>query len=132
MGTRKSPNSLEPLNEKLRLLKTPKPPYYVAISSNIHHGSDYDEYQALLEKTFLEADKNPGYLGVDGTHEVLETGEVYSISALYFATLEDLNNWRKNLKHIAVKKNARKTWFNEHNIRICHVIEHYGTNLTHE
>jgi len=125
-----SPHSLEPLDSKLRLLRTPEPPYYVAISTNIHHGNDYDQYQALLDSTFVEANKNEGYLGMDSCHETLETGEIYSISAIYFSSPEALNNWRHNVKHIAVKKGARQRWFTEHNIRICQVLEHYGTNLT--
>lgn len=130
MTTIKSPHSLPYLDEKLRLLRTPEPPYYVVISTNIHHGNDYKEYTELLDKTFLEANKNKGYLGMDTTHETLDTGEVYSVAAIYFTALEALNDWRSNKKHMAVKKGARKRWFNEHNIRICQVLEHYGTNLT--
>ncbi len=131
MATRTNQYSLIPLNPDLRLLRTPEPPYYVVISTNIHHGKEIERYDKLFASTLEEANKIEGYLGMDSAKETLESGEIYSISAIYFASLDALEKWRQHAKHTTVKKNAKQRWFAEHNIRVCQVLEHYGSNLTH-
>lgn len=131
MASKKSQHSLVGLDEKLHLLRTPEPPYYVAISTNIHCGRDLDDYNILLDRMLAEVDQVEGYLGMDNAKEILDDGLVYSLSAIYFSNMESLEVWRNHRKHVAVKAGAKKRWFTEHNIRICQVLEHYGSNLTH-
>lgn len=131
MGINKSHYSLVPLADHLRLLRTPEPPYYVVISTNIHKGEEVETYEKLIAATFEHANQYPGYLGMESAHETLEDGKVFTVAAIYFETLDSLEAWRNHQKHVAVKKDAKQRWFLEHNIRVCHLLEHYGSNLSH-
>lgn len=132
MATLKSRHSLRPMSSELRLLRTPEPPYYAVISTNIHHGNDIDIYNNQLKKVLEIANQLDGYLGMEVAKEVLDNNTLYTVATLYFQTLESIESWRKHPKHVAAKKGAKQRWFLEHNIRVCQVLEHYGSNLTHD
>ena len=132
MATLKSHHSLKPLSTELHLLRTPEPPYYAVISTNIHHGNDIDIYNNQLKKLLETANQLGGYLGMEVPKEVLDNNTIYTVATLYFQTLESIESWRKHPKHVAIKKGAKQRWFLEHNIRVCQVLEHYGSNLTHD
>ena len=131
MATIPSKNTVSPLNESLMLMRTPEPPYVLVVSTSIHHGHDMDKYNQLLEKTFAHADEVEGYLGMEAAKETLASGKVYTVAAIYFTDMDAFTQWRNHPKHTQVKTGAKDRWFAEHNIRICEVKEHYGSNLTH-
>lgn len=111
------------------LLKTPKPPYYVVISTNIHHGRDLAAYEALWQETLKAAQQCKGFLGVETADEVLPDGRIKSIAAIYYDSLEAIEQWRHDAKHITAKTGAKQKWFDAHNIRVCEVLDQYGDGL---
>lgn len=82
-------------------------------------------------ETLIEYAANlPGYLGMEFAKEIQPDGRVFGLSAVYWKTLEDLDAWRKDMRHMQAKQKGKSSWYDEHNIKVCHVLSHYGSNLT--
>lgn len=130
MKTESNIQHFQPLDENLNLLRTPEPPYIAVISTSIHSADEKEAYQQALEKTEAIAQTLPGFLGMESAEELLEGGRSFDLSAIYWQNMDALEQWRKHPEHIAVKKQGKKVWYEEHNIRVCQVLKQYGTNLT--
>lgn len=123
-------NKLAPLGEGLALLRTPKPPYYAVISANIHSGKAQEEYDEIMKEMLEIAQSLPGFLGSEFAYETLPDGRRFKLGVTYWDSLETIDAWRQHPKHLQVKKRGKALWYDEHNARICHVLSHYGSNLT--
>lgn len=122
-------NKLSSLDEDLKLLRTPQPPYYAVISTNIQSGHEQQEYDSKMQEMLTIVKDLPGFLGSEMAYDKTENGRRFKLGVTYWKSLEDIDNWRENHQHLSVKKKGKQLWYDEHNIRICHVITHYGSNL---
>ena len=94
---------------------------YAVIFPSVSSGVDEEGHEAMLATLYGEAQKVPGYLG-------LETASVgkFKISIAYFENLEAIKTWRQNGDHIVAKTKARSTWLEDWQIRICKIEDIYG------
>ena len=94
---------------------------YAVIFPSISSGVDEQGHEALLEQLYGRAQNVQGYLG-------LESGSIgeFKLSIAYYESLEAIDRWRCDSAHIAAKNNARSTWLEDWQIRICKIEEIYG------
>ncbi len=123
-------NSLPDLEASLQLLRSPEPPYYVVISTKIRQNEIKDKYERDMMELLESVESFPGYLGMEYAESELDDGRLHGISTIYWKTLEDLEAWRYDKQHMKAKEKGKSFWYDEHNIRVCQVLSHYGCNLT--
>lgn len=123
-------NKLNALDERLQLLRTPTPPYYAVISTNIMKNQPTTDYDTLMESILETAINLPGFLGAEVAYDQTEDGRRFKLGVTYWDSMESIDNWRNHSTHMQVKKQGKALWYDEHNARICHVLSHYGSNLT--
>ena len=97
------------------ILQTPEPPYYVVLFTAEMGGdlTDYDETNQALK---AEAEKIPGFLGIESSGSERE-----HISAVYWESLEAIDQWCNHSEHMKAKRRGRKQWYKSYMLRICHV-----------
>lgn len=104
------------------IAKTPAPPYYAVIFSNIR--TEITDHYAQTAKEMLDlASKQPGYLG----HESVRDGLGITIS--YWESLEAIRNWKMNAEHLVAQKNGREKWYKAYKTRIALVERDYGFEI---
>lgn len=123
-------NKLPSLDADLQLLRTPTPPYYAVISTNIQSGKAQEEYDQLMQEMLAIAKNLPGFLGSEMGYDQTADGRRFKIGVTYWESLEAIHHWRTHSQHLPIKKRGKEVWYDEHNARICHVLSHYGSNLT--
>lgn len=122
-------NLLPPLEEGLKLLRTPEPPYYAVIGCCIMEDGDDDEFHKQMKILREMAQNLEGFLGMEVGLDKTDDGRVFKLSAIYWKSLEAIEAWRKNEAHMRSKIEGKKHWYAEHNVRVCHVLSQYGSNL---
>ena len=97
------------------ILKTPEPPYYVVLFTAEMDDdlTDYDETNKVLK---AEAEKIPGFLGVESAGN-----DSQHISAVYWESLEAIDRWRNHSEHMKAKQRGRDQWYKRYKLRICRV-----------
>jgi heme-degrading monooxygenase HmoA len=74
------------------IASTPQPPYYAVIFTSLRTGID-DGYGNMGEAMVELAAGQPGFLGIESAREGL------GITVSYWASLEDIKNWKENSQH---------------------------------
>ena len=94
---------------------------YAVIFPSISSGVDEEGHETLLAQLYGKAQTVEGYLG-------LESGSIggFKLSIAYYDSLEAINRWRQDSEHIAAKNQARSTWLQDWQIRICKIEDIYG------
>ncbi len=101
------------------IARTPPPPYYAVIFSNLR--TDLDEgYGEMADEMVRLAEIQPGYLG----HESVRNGLGITIS--YWDTLESIQNWKAQSDHLIAQKYGREKWYTSYKTRIALVERDYG------
>lgn len=104
------------------IAKTPSPPYYAVIFSNLR--TEIDEgYGEMADEMVLLAEQQPGYLG----HESVRDGLGITIS--YWRNLEDIKKWKANTDHLIAQKYGREKWYSAYKTRIALVERDYGFEI---
>lgn len=101
------------------IAKTPSPPYYAVIFSNLRT-EIADGYGEMAEEMVQLAEVQPGYLG----HESARDGLGITIS--YWESLESIKNWKANTDHRLAQKYGREKWYKAYKTRIALVERDYG------
>ena len=101
------------------IAKTPAPPYYAVIFTNLRTTGD-DGYSAISDKMVELAKKQPGYLGYESAREEL------GITISYWQSLEAIRNWKANVDHQLAQKYGREKWYSQYKTRICLVERDYA------
>ena len=96
------------------ILATPEPPYYVALFT-AEMNDDLTDYDKTNQALKAEAQKIPGFLGVESS------GDKEHISAVYWESLEAIDQWRNHSEHMKAKRRGRKQWYKSYMLRICRV-----------
>jgi heme-degrading monooxygenase HmoA len=100
------------------IAKTPNPPYYAVIFSNLRT-EIAEGYEKMAVEMVRLAELQPGYLG----HESVRDGLGITIS--YWANLESIKNWKANTDHIIAQKFGREKWYSAYKTRIARVERDY-------
>jgi heme-degrading monooxygenase HmoA len=117
------------LNHGLRLLRSPSPPYYAVISTNIRPLENNADYDTTMSEMIRLVTDLPGFLGAESAVETIDN-TYYKVGVIYWLDLESLNAWRNHTEHRRAKEKGIANFYLEHNIRICQVLEQYGHNLS--
>lgn len=101
------------------IAQTPAPPYYAVIftSERTHIEEGYEETAELMVELAMQ---QPGYLG----HESARSG--LGITVSYWASLEDIRNWKQQTDHRVAQQRGRSDWYSAYKTRICKVERDYG------
>lgn len=101
------------------IAKTPPPPYYAVIFSNLR--TEIDEgYSETASEMVRLAELQPGYLG----HESVRDG--LGITVSYWASLEAIRNWKQQTDHLVAQRMGQEKWYTAYKTRICLVERDYG------
>lgn len=100
---------------------TPQPPYYAVIFTSLRTEGD-NGYGNMADAMVALAEEQPGYLGIESAREGL------GITVSYWATLEDIKNWKANAQHQLAQKLGKEMWYTEFKTRICKVERDYNMN----
>ena len=103
------------------IAKTPAPPYYAVIFTNLRTDTNagYDE---MAQEMVRLAAEQPGYLG----HESARSGLGITIS--YWESLDAIKAWKANSDHLLAQKYGREKWYFAFKTRIALVERNYGMN----
>ncbi len=104
------------------IAKTPTPPYYAVIFSNLRTEIE-DGYEEMADEMVRLAEKQPGYLG----HESVRDGLGITIS--YWESLESIKNWKANSDHLIAQKFGREKWYAAYKTRIAKVERDYSFEI---
>lgn len=106
------------MNEHKRLTEAP---YYAVIFSSKRTADDhgYAEMDQKLDELVVN---QPGYLGA----ESVRNDEGKGITISYWASLEDIKNWKQNELHKTAQQQGREVWYENYTVRICKVEREYS------
>lgn len=103
------------------IAKTPAPPYYAVIFTNLRTDTDAG-YEEMAHEMVRLAAEQPGYLG----HESARSGLGITIS--YWESLAAIKAWKANTDHQLAQKYGREKWYSAFKTRIALVERDYGMN----
>ena len=101
------------------IAKTPPPPYYAVIFTNIKNNND-EGYAQTAAKMVELAQLQPGFLGIESARE--EVG----ITVSYWQDLESIKSWKANAEHIEAQKHGHQKWYANYTTRIAKVEREYS------
>jgi heme-degrading monooxygenase HmoA len=101
------------------IANTPKPPYYAVIFTSLRTEDDHG-YEAMGERMFELAAKQPGFLGAESVRDGL------GITISYWENLDAIKNWKQVTEHRDAQKKGIKQWYSAYKTRICLVERDYG------
>jgi heme-degrading monooxygenase HmoA len=78
-------------------------------------------YAAMAERMLELARLQDGFLGREHARD-----DQLGVSVSYWRTLEAIEAWRTDTRHMAVKEMGRKEFYRSCKIRICRVEREYG------
>ncbi|WP_068779598.1 antibiotic biosynthesis monooxygenase family protein [Paenibacillus sp. GM2] len=97
---------------------TPQPPYYAVIFTSERTEGDYG-YAEMAEEMVRLAAIQPGFLGVESAREGL------GITVSYWESLEAIQNWKQNERHLMAQSKGKSEWYLKYKTRICKVERDY-------
>ena len=100
------------------IAKTPKPPYYAVIFSNLL-ADEAKGYEGMAEKMASLAQLQPGYLGIESVREEL------GLTISYWADLQAIKNWKANVEHQVAQKLGKDHWYKAYKVRIAKIERDY-------
>lgn len=97
---------------------TPAPPYYAVIFTSLQ-SDDLDGYAETAARMLELAAQQPGYLGVESAHEDV------GITVSYWADLDSIRAWKRNVEHLEAQRQGREKWYTAYKTRIARVERDY-------
>ncbi|MEM7292160.1 MAG: antibiotic biosynthesis monooxygenase [Pseudomonadota bacterium] len=101
------------------IAKTPTPPYYAVIFTNIQ-SEDTEGYGSTATRMEELAREQPGYLGFESARDGL------GIAVSYWRDLESIANWKANAEHALAQQAGRDRWYTHYTTRIARVERDYS------
>lgn len=101
------------------IAKTPAPPYYAVIFTNLH-SDNTTGYEATAARMLELAALQPGYLGVESVREH------YGITVSYWQSLDAIKQWKQQGEHLEAQRQGRGSWYRDYKTRIALVERDYG------
>src|SRR5690606_41641802 len=100
------------------IAKTPAPPYYAVIFSNLR--TEIEEgYEEMALQMISLAEAQEGYLGHESVRDEL------GITISYWKNTEAIHNWKQQTDHLLAQKMGREKWYSAYKTRICLVERDY-------
>ncbi|MBX3494463.1 MAG: antibiotic biosynthesis monooxygenase [Parvibaculum sp.] len=105
--------------------RTPEPPYYsVTTTAELDPGFDEAAYFKLATELYGRAGEIGGFLGLEAFFQ-----DGASVAITYWESLEAIQRWRDDPRHMTAKHKAKTLWFGPTITRIARVERDYGFNL---
>ncbi|WP_422658846.1 antibiotic biosynthesis monooxygenase family protein [Paenibacillus sp. EC2-1] len=102
-----------------KIAATPKPPYYAVIFTSERTDVD-NEYGEMADEMVKLASAQPGFLGVESAREGV------GITVSYWESLEAIQQWKQNERHLVAQRQGRSDWYLSYKTRVCKVERDYG------
>ncbi|MFC3852270.1 antibiotic biosynthesis monooxygenase family protein [Salinispirillum marinum] len=101
------------------IAKTPEPPYYAVIFTNLRTDGD-NGYGAMADRMVQLAAEQPGFLGIESVREGI------GITVSYWESLEAIKHWKRNAVHLEAQRLGHERWYSTFKVRIAKVERDYG------
>lgn len=101
------------------IANTPEPPYFAVIFSS-HRTDGDDGYGEMADRMVKLASEQLGFLGIESAREDL------GITISYWASLEAISSWKKNVEHLEAQRRGHQQWYSSFRVRIAKVEREYG------
>lgn len=100
------------------IAQTPKVPYYAVIFTSERTDGD-NGYAEMADEIVKLASSQPGFLGIESAREGL------GITVSYWESLEAIQNWKQNERHMVAQKQGKSKWYLSYKTRVCKVERDY-------
>ncbi|MBW9334470.1 antibiotic biosynthesis monooxygenase family protein [Herbaspirillum aquaticum] len=94
-------------------------PYYAVIFTSLRTEGD-NGYGEMAEAMVEAASRQPGFLGLESAREGV------GITVSYWASLEAIAAWKRDLDHQLAQRLGRQQWYEAYKTRICKVERDYA------
>ena len=98
-----------------KIVNAPSPPYYAVIAP-AELQEDIRGYPETAAKLIELAKEQPGFLGIESGFQ-----KGFALAVSYWASLEAIQAWRENTRHMLAKEKGQSTWFKKYLTRIAKV-----------
>lgn len=105
------------------IAQTPQPPYYAVIFTSERADEDHG-YAEMAEEMVKLASLQPGFLGVESAREGV------GITVSYWDSLEAIQKWKQNERHLVAQRKGMAEWYRTYKTRVCKVERDYGFEAT--
>lgn len=105
------------------IAQTPQPPYYAVIFTSERTEGD-NGYAEMADEMVKLASIQPGFLGVESVREGL------GITVSYWDSLEAIQKWKQNERHLIAQRKGMLEWYLKYKTRVCKVERDYGYEAT--
>lgn len=102
-----------------KIIDAPNPPYYAVIAP-AEMAEDFRGYPELATKLVELAKEQPGFLGIESGSQ-----KGFALAVSYWESLEAIDGWRHNARHMAAKEMGKTKWFTKYVTRIAKVEQVY-------
>ncbi|MFJ8090359.1 antibiotic biosynthesis monooxygenase family protein [Lysinibacillus sp. NPDC095746] len=96
--------------------------YYAVIFTSQRTDEDGEGYAKMAEMMDKLAQKQPGFHRV----ESVRNAEGKGITVSYWESLEAIQAWKANSKHLVAQQFGKEKWYMQYNVEICTVIKDYS------
>ena len=98
-----------------KVVDAPPPPYYAVIAP-AELAEDVRGYPELAAQLVELARRQPGFLGIESGFQ-----GGFALAVSYWASLEAIEAWRTNARHVIAKARGKDAWFEKYVTRIARV-----------
>ncbi len=95
---------------------------YAVIFSSQRSDVEKNEYELMAEEMVNLAGKHPGFISV----ESVRGNDGFGITISYWKSLEAIQSWKQNSRHLIAQKSGTEKWYESFRIRICEIQREYG------
>ncbi|MGE7946912.1 antibiotic biosynthesis monooxygenase family protein [Lysinibacillus sp. NPDC093688] len=98
--------------------------YYTVIFTSQRTEEDGEGYAKMAEVMDELAQKQPGFIRLESARN----SEGKGITVSYWESLDAIQAWKENSKHLVAQKLGKEKWYSQYNVEICKVIKDYSFN----
>lgn len=96
--------------------------YYAVIFTSQRTDDDREGYAKMADAIEALAKQQPGFLRVESTRN--QEGQGITVS--YWESLEAIQNWKGNAKHLVAQQLGKEKWYSHYHVEICQVLRSYS------
>lgn len=108
---------------------TPEPPYVAVIFTSLRTDGDHG-YAAMSARMEALAAEQPGYLGIEGARDGLDTDGLCTdglgITVSYWVDEDAARAWKQVAEHLVAQERGRDRWYSGYRVRVAVVYRDYG------
>jgi heme-degrading monooxygenase HmoA len=91
-------------------------------TTTIHNKGEAANYAITAKKIHELAQQQDGYLGDDSARG----SDGLGITVSYWKSEDDIQNWKRNVDHVAAQTAGQEKWYADYHIHIARVERHYA------